>query len=131
MLAIDYTKLVFPDFLLFNSKPVNTFNKKIFLESNNYSNIQLLDHIKQLLQLNNLHFNWLNISLSNKIFAVHVVPEEYILTCRSGLLPSFADLKINYKQALQDMQNYCFNLLIKIKNNKVEYNQTNIENVLH
>lgn len=29
------------------------------------------------------------------------------------------------------MQNYCFNLLIKIKNNKVEYNQANIENVLH
>lgn len=131
LLVVDYTKLIFPDFLLFNSKPVNTFNKKIFLESNDYSNIQLLDHIKQLLQLNNLHFNWLNISLSNKIFAVHVVPEEYILTCRSGLLPSFSDLKINYKQALQNMQNYCFNLLIKIKNNKVEYNQANIENVLH
>ena len=131
LLANDYTKLIFPDFLLFNSKHIDSYNKNIFLESKSYTNTDLLNHIKYLLKLNNLHFNWLDISLTKDISAVHIVPEEYILTCRSGSLPSFAELEPEYRQALQDTSLYIFNLLNKIKNTPIKYNQTNIENILH
>lgn len=128
LLNSTYTEQIFLDYVILNTVEKSEYNKDIFLPSQSYSNVDLLNHIKYLIKLNNLSFNWLDISPSEQIHTVHIVPTQRITTIRSGFLPTFSTLDKKQKQLLQDTWIYIYNTLNKIKNTNIEYDQQQIEN---
>jgi len=74
------------------------------------------------MKFHNFHFYWLDISLSQDIKAVHIIPKENILSCRP--LKFFKTQNYTSDQISQaiKMMNNFNNLLIKVKNNEQEYN---------
>lgn len=102
--------MLIPDFLLLNENQGKTYqyNKKIFLAPEEASNVDLLAHATKIMQKNNLHFNWLDISQSDKIYAVHIIPEEYVLTCISGSYEAVNALNDEQKRILFKLWDYIY-----------------------
>jgi len=67
------------------------------------------------MKFHNFHFYWLDISLSQDIKAVHIIPKENILSCRP--LKFFKTQNYTSDQISQaiKMMNNFNNLLIKVK----------------
>lgn len=127
-----YTNLVYLDYIILNSEQINTYNKANYLDTIEYTNNKiLLDFIKKIIQKNNYHFNWLNISLSSNIFAVQIVPEEYSLTCRSGIINEFGILSDENKKFIIKLQKKIFNIFKQIKNKQIEFNNEELEQKIH
>ena len=73
------TKLMFiPEALILNSKIIDNFNSKIFLSKNDYSNSELLEHIKYINKINNLELYYSDISLDSNIKAIHIISKNFI-----------------------------------------------------
>lgn len=112
----------FPYFIYNNIIEAEDYNRNIFFSSNEYTNEKLLNKIKEIMEFHNFHFYWLDISLSQDIKAVHIIPKENVLSCRP--LKFFKTQNYSpdqMSQAVKMMDNFN-NLLIKVKNNKQEYN---------
>lgn len=111
-----------PYFLFNNIEEINHYNTNIFLSSNDYSNEELLNKVKEIAINCGLHLNWLDISLSPDIKAVHIVPQENVLSCRP--LKFFKTKNYTSEQMVQTvkMQNDFYNLLMKFKNTKIDFN---------
>lgn len=111
-----------PYFLFNNIEEINHYNTNIFLSSKDYSNEELLNKIKEIAINCGLHLNWLDISLSPDIKAVHIVPQENVLSCRP--LKFFKTKNYTPEQMVQTvkMQNDFYNLLMKFKNTKIDFN---------
>lgn len=121
--------VVMPSFIVNKNNQIVTYNTNYFYNSIDYSNKELLSHIKYLTKLNNYHFYWLDISLSDKIFAIHIIPEENLLTCRS--MPTVN----NQQDQFTNIEQYYFmfiwktiyNYLNEVKNKKsIYYDYNNI-----
>ena len=111
-----------PYFLFNNIEEINHYNTNIFLSSKDYSNEELLNKVKEITINCGLHLNWLDISLSPDIKAVHIVPQENVLSCRP--LKFFKTKNYTPEQMVQTvkMQNDFYNLLMKFKNTKIDFN---------
>ena len=132
---LRYTNhMVIPDYLLLNtdSKKYN-FNTNIFLLAQSYENNTLLNHIKKIIELNNLHLNWLDISQTKEIYAVHIVPEENVLQCISGSYDIIKKLDNEHKEKLFKCWQSIYNFLqsINIKEKSHEYNEKEIGKYLN
>ena len=132
---LRYTNhMVIPDFLFLNTNNQKyNFNSKIFLSSNNYNNQDLLNHIKKICQFNNLNLNWLNISQTTDIYAVHIVPEEDVLHCGSGNYDVIKSLDQNQKIKLIECWKLIYDFLLSIisSNATPNYDEEQIGNYLN
>lgn len=125
---------IFPYYTL-KYKIINKINSKYFLFSQQYTNHELLEYIKNILILNNYHFDWLNISKSSKIFAIHIIPRERLLTFSSKYSQS-PEFSIKFTEQQQYNNIYIFQLIYNyLKQLKtidtISYNKDNIKSALN
>lgn len=77
---------IYPEDLIFNRTLIDSYNKEIFLQNDNYTNKDLNDYYKKIISLLNLNVSYYNLSLSKEMFAVrvfidNVLPHEDIHAC--------------------------------------------------
>lgn len=121
------SNLILPYYIFNNNILIKHFNEKYYLNADSYNNKTLLSFIKNIIKLQNYHFDYVNISLSNDIFAIHIVPREFILTCNSRTIIELENF------TLEDQNNFClawkmiYNIFSYIKTQKeIYYNQDTI-----
>ena len=117
---------------VFQNIKIKPINLNIFLNAQKYSNIELLEQIKFILRNNNYHFRWLNISQSNKIYAVHIIAEEYLIVYRSALHHFLTPLTSMQKTNFIDLIDFIYNNLIELKNkSQLQFNENNVANFIN
>lgn len=121
------SNLILPYYIFNNNILIKHFNEKYYLNADSYNNKTLLSFTKNIIKLQNYHFDYVNISLSNDIFAIHIVPREFILTCNSRTIIELENF------TLEDQNNFClawkmiYNIFSYIKTQKeIYYNQDTI-----
>ena len=60
------------DQLIYNSEQIDNYNSKYYLSNNTYSQIELLNFLKNIIKENNLNIYYTNISLTDKMQAIHI-----------------------------------------------------------
>ena len=126
-ILVGTSNLILPYYIFNNNILVNHFNEKYYLDANSYDNKVLLSFVKDIIKLQNYHFDYADISLSNDIFAVHIVPREFILTCNSKTTVELENF------TLENQNNFClawkmiYNIFSYIKTQeKIYYNQNTV-----
>ena len=69
----------YPEELLLNKLVIGTYNKEIFLEDKEYTNIDLMNYYIQLNKNNNFEIYYRNLSQTNEIFAVRLFCTNHMI----------------------------------------------------
>ena len=135
-LLANHNKIVIPWFIFNNENiEINEFNSKYFLYSKSYSNLDLLYQIKEIVKQNNFDFNYLDISISKDIYAIHVIPQQQLLSCRSRY-NKFDIENIDFTEQQQNVlmfvYNFIYDKLNQLKNTEQkEYNNQELADNLN
>ena len=75
----NHVENVIPEGLFLNSKEIEYYNKEVFVASGTHTNKELLERIKKFDKELNMQLCYHNISLSNDMVTIHVLPKERII----------------------------------------------------
>lgn len=123
----------YPEELIFNQILVNDFNQKVFLTSNNYSNLELLNHQKKIILKNNFNIYYRDISKTTDMTAIRLyldaekqqrwkfdIYKEFELNDIKELILNQSKLNIEYLKFLRN-ENYNINNMIEYCNNYINW----------
>ena len=134
-LLANHNQIVVPQFIFNNTAiQVDSFNSKYFLYSKSYSNSDLLCQIKEIIKLNHFQFDYLDISKSNNIFAIHIIPRQQLLSCRSKY-NKFDIEKIEFTKEQQYnfmlVYEFIYDQLNQLKQKEISYDPTKITTAIN
>ena len=85
--------IIIPENLILKSEPVKSYNTDIFLSGEEeYSNLELLDKIKEFDRMHKFNFYWADISLMKDMKAVYVITRNCKMQAHAFLYSYISDL---------------------------------------
>ena len=128
-LSVCNLRTVLTEELFLNKTIINTYNSTYFLPSKTYSNIELINHFKNINKINNMNVYFYDISLSDQIKAVRVFIDNGFIFDFSTLY-NFCKFKLEerntfFKIAFQIFKEYNYFL-----DNSKKFNFNNLKNYL-
>ena len=131
----DHHYLYIPDWLLLKSKEINHYNTMIFLnKEKEYNNQTLFNHLIDIGKINNLNFAYRDISISDKIKAIHIINEDLIYTYTRDIYHNSNNINNynNYITAtiliINKLKYYCNNI---VSNLELENDLNNLLNIIN
>ena len=123
----DHEQIIIPEQLIFRSQMINNYNKQIFYQKKeNSTNRDLLNHLGDIAYSNNFEINWLDISLTNSIKAVHVIFNEHLIAGFKKEYEYMSHLENWQKDAVLNMCEYIYDCFELAKNNYITEKQIDI-----
>ena len=113
-----------------HSKEIDNYNNQIFLDSSSHNQKELLNHLIKLAKLNDIELFYTDISLSDKIKAIHVISKKIIMNQHAykyEFLNRYSqNQKIKIFNCFYEIVKYGKNILL----NHQQYNENDLVNLI-